>query len=248
MQVIRCFIYSLVLLVSSFALAQEDSIQLPKIEYDRTQNLQPVSFNKEQIKDYKNDSNFDYSDVKAKDSWWLKFKRWIGNLWNKFWRWLLGDFEANSFLAFLIKNLPYVILFLIICFIVYLFIKINPAGQKIIGKDSPKVFLSAEEKIIYAEDIDKLIQKALENKQYRLAVRYSYLLILRKLKDRKIIDYQFQKTNHDYFTEIESKTLNQSFQKITKVYDFVWYGDFPITYDEYKLAEKEFANFQNQLK
>jgi len=235
------------LLSVSLVTAQKDTLVPQVFEYDQTQNLQPVSFNKEDLQDFKNDSDFDYSEINENEGWWYRVKRWAFNAWDNFWYWLVGDYKANALLAFIIKNIPYVILFLIICFAVYLFIKINPGSKKLKKQDKGKVFLSEEEKIIYTEDIEQLIQKALQNKQYRLAVRYSYLLILKSLKDKELIDYQFQKTNHDYLAEISSAQLNLHFQKVTKVYDFVWYGDFPISEREYKIAEKEFTAFQNQL-
>lgn len=233
--------------MANVTLAQEDSLVPQHFEYDKTQNLSPVSFDEAQLKDYKNDSDFDYSEVSGEKSWWSKFKRWIGNIWDDFWHWLLGDYKAKGILAFLIENLKYIILFIIICFTVYLFIKLNPAGEYHNDKETGKVFLSEDEKIIYTEDINQLIKEALENKQYRLAIRYSYLLVLRELKNKELIDYQFQKTNHDYLAEIESEQLNLQFKKITKWYDFVWYGDFAISESEYKIAEKEFKAFKNQI-
>ncbi|SHI56207.1 protein of unknown function [Mesonia phycicola] len=235
------------LLSVSIVTAQKDTLVPQDFEYDHTQNLQPVSFNKNDIEDFKSDTDFNYSEINENEGWWYRFKRWGYNIWDSFWKWLWGDYKANTLLAFFIKNLPYLILFLVICFTVYLFIKINPGGKTLKKQDAGKVFLSEEEKIIYTEDIQQLVQTALQNKQYRLAVRYSYLLVLKNLKDKEIIDYQFQKTNHDYLAEISSAQLNQHFQKVTKVYDFVWYGDFPISESEYKIAEKEFTAFQNQL-
>ncbi|HIB37548.1 DUF4129 domain-containing protein [Mesonia sp.] len=247
MKLFQFSIFIVLSLFTSLVFAQEDTLVQPDFEYDKTQNLQPVSFNEAKIEDYKNDSDFDYSEIKKEQSAWAKFKRWVSNLWDEFWHWLLGDYKASSFWAVFIEILPYLILFIIICFVVYLFIKLNPAGNYNATKETGEVFLSEEEKIIYNEDINQLIAEALENKQYRLAIRYSYLLVLRELKNKEIINYQFQKTNHDYLAEIESEQLNLQFKKITKWYDFVWYGDFSISEKEYEHAAKDFTAIKNQL-
>ncbi|WP_304037886.1 DUF4129 domain-containing protein [Mesonia mobilis] len=240
-------IFSILLFTANLSIAQEDTLVSQNFEYDKTQNLTPVSFDEVQLEDYKNDSDFDYTEVSAEKSWWYQFKRWIANIWSDFWHWLLGDYKADGLVAFLIESLPYIILFLIICFAVYLFIKLNPAGEYLGDKETGEVFLSEEEKIIYTEDINQLITDALENQQYRLAIRYSYLLVLRELKNKEFIDYQFQKTNHDYLAEIESEQLKLQFKKITKWYDFVWYGDFTISEEEYQHASKDFAAIKTQL-
>ncbi|MBW2960519.1 DUF4129 domain-containing protein [Mesonia aestuariivivens] len=233
--------------ISRLSFAQEDTLVKQNFEYDQTQNLTPVSFSKTQLEDYKKNSDFDYSEISSQVSWWTQFKRWLANIWSEFWQWLLGDFKAQGLLAFLIENLPYIILFVVLCFVVYLFIKLNPAGTYKNNPKSGEVFLSEEEKIIYTEDINQLIEEALQNQQYRLAIRYSYLLVLRELKNKEIIDYQFQKTNHDYLAEIESKSLHLQFEKITKWYDFVWYGDFTISKNDYNIAAKDFSAIKNQL-
>ncbi|HBY68162.1 MAG TPA: DUF4129 domain-containing protein, partial [Flavobacteriaceae bacterium] len=85
------------------------------------------------------------------------------------------------------------------------------------------------EEIIRSKNIRELIEKALQNKEYRLAVRYYYLLILKKLTDAELIDYEFDKTNTDYIAEITSDTVILPFKKATNLYDYIWYGNFTVT-------------------
>jgi hypothetical protein len=116
------------------------------------------------------------------------------------------------------------------------------------AKRNAYVSLSEEEHIIKNEDIQALIQNALADKNYRLAVRYSYLYSLQLLSKKELIDWQLQKTNHDYLTEIKKPDLQNSFSKITRIYDYIWYGDFTIDELKYKKAETVFLHLEKMLK
>lgn len=230
------------------AFAQNDSLRVEEeIKYDQGP-VSPMEFDDEQIAEFQKDEAFDYVQEEVQENWWTRFKNWIGNIWNQFWNWLLGSYEADGILAFLIRILPYLVLAAVLGFVVWLFIKLDPAGSMLKEPQKPSVLLSEDEKIIQREDISELIQNALKTKNYRLAVRYYYLLILRKLRENELIEYQFQKTNEEYLTEIKPAVLNEQFKNITRIYDFIWYGDFPVTETEFKKAEIAFQRIQTTLK
>ena len=77
-------IFSILLFTANLSIAQEDTLVSQNFEYDKTQNLTPVSFDEVQLEDYKNDSDFDYTEVSAEKSWLYQFKRWIANIWSDF--------------------------------------------------------------------------------------------------------------------------------------------------------------------
>lgn len=230
-----CFLFS------GIGHAQTDSIsRAEKIEYDR-ETRSPISFDREQIESYKKDAAFDYVEKIQKENWWGRFKDWAGRVWNQFWDWLLGSYTPSGIIAFILKILPYVILAAILGFILWLFIKLNPAASALKEQRQPGIHFSEDEKILQREDISSLIQQALQQQNYRLAVRYHYLLVLKKMRDRGLIEYQFQKTNEEYLSEIEPLSLKNQFKNITHLYDFIWYGDFPVTESDFKKAETEFT-------
>lgn len=233
----------------SVAFAQDTLAAKPEkeIRYDQTENLNPPIFNKEKIEEFKNDKAFDYSEQLAEENWWSQFKNWAWNLWLKFWDWLVGDYEAGGFISFLIHVLPYFILFAIIAFVIWLFYKLNPGASFFKSKEKPGVFFSEEEEIIKSKNIKGLIEKALANKDYRLAVRYYYLLILKKLTDAELINYEFDKTNSEYFAEITSEKINLGFQKVTTLYDYIWYGNFTVTETDYLKAQHAFTALETQI-
>lgn len=229
--------------------AQVDSVQEPKqIHYDDRADLQPVSFDKDQLNNYKNDSDFDYAQKINTKNWWERFVDWISYIWNSFWEWLFGDIQGGSVLAFIVEALKYIIIAAILALIVWLFIRLNPGNAFLKTKTPPEVLLSDEERIIHEKDIPALIEEALQEQNFRLAVRYHYLLILKRLKDEDLIDYRFEKTNEEYHAEISDAAIGKQFGAITRLYDFIWYGDFPVDKAQYDVVESEFKQMQSQLK
>ncbi len=218
-----------------------------KIQYDETENLNPPIFSKETIENYKKEKAFDYSEKPVTENWWTQFKNWLWELWLKFWHWLVGDFEAGGFISFLVHVLPYLIIFAILVFVIWLFYKLNPGATFFKSKEKPAVFFSEEEEIIKSKNIKKLIEKALAKKDFRLAVRYYYLLVLKKLTDAELIHYEFDKTNSDYFSEITSEKINTGFRKVTVLYDYIWYGSFAVTEEDFLKAQKTFTLLENQI-
>lgn len=245
--------FFLFLLVVAFGhastLLQDTIAPQPKkeIQYDKTEDLNPPVFNKQIIDKYKSEKAFDYSEKPVQENWWMQFKNWVWELWLKFWHWLVGDFEAGGFISFLVHMLPYLILFAILIFGVWLFYKLNPGATFFKSKEKPGVFFSEEEEIIKSKNIKKLIEKALEQKDYRLAVRYYYLFILKKLTDAELIKYEFDKTNSEYFAEITSEKINSGFRKVTTLYDYIWYGSFAVTEEDFLKAQKTFNILENQI-
>ena len=92
-----------------------------------------------------------------------------------------------------------------------------------------------------------LINKALEKNNYRLAIRYHYLQVLKHLSKKGQIEWDTEKTNYDYYREIKDEKTREEFQYISYIYDYCWYGEFEISNEDYnkgalafnKLLEKK---------
>ncbi len=235
------------------------SFGFPEAVQDTTENEQseiqapaeaspsPLQFDREKIASYKKQPEFDYTEEVAQESWWTKFKRYVQLQWQRFLNWLFGDHEPGGLVLFLLEILPYLILAGILIFAVWLFIKLNPGGSYLSNPKAGSVFLNEEEEIVQSRDIRKLIDEAVAADNFRLAVRYQYLLILQQLSQTGYIDYQFPKTDEEYLDEIEKKPLKIQFKKITRIYDFIWYGSFEVTSENYPKAKNEFEKMQQLI-
>ncbi|NND63654.1 MAG: DUF4129 domain-containing protein [Flavobacteriaceae bacterium] len=97
-------------------------------------------------------------------------------------------------------------------------------------------------------DLEKLIRDALKQKNYRLAIRYMYLKALKELSSKNLISWHYDKTNADYQREIENIELRSKFQKVSYLYDYVWYGEFEIDAEGFASAQRNFDLFTQNLK
>jgi hypothetical protein len=234
-----------------FGQAQEvDSLdeEGPEVKYDTSARLDPLPINQNQLEKYAGDPHFVYTEKDPQDSWWFRFRAWLSGLWSQFWTWLFGDYNSNAFLVFLFKSLPYIILGCILLFVIWLFYKINPGSKLLLSKETPDVFYTDDEEIIKTKDIRELIDRALSNKDYRLAVRYYFLLILQNLNEAEIIDYAFDKTNSDYIREIKSDTILMPFKKVSMLYEYTWYGNFTVTEQDYTKASNQLGKLHSKIK
>lgn len=235
--------------LSGPSVVAQDSVKnkIEEIKYPTEPAPDPVDFNEEKIESLKDSPEFNY-ERDTEISWWTKFKRYVSLKWNNFLHWLFGDYETGGLLAYFLSLLPYLLLLAIIILAAWLFSKINP--QNIVQKKtkSPGVILDEEERIVKTENIDILIKKAEEEKQFRLAVRYNFLLILRKFDEKGEIDYQSSKTDEDYLAEIKQEKFLDQFRRLIRIYEFVWYGKNEPTSAEYQKISIRFEKMSELIK
>ncbi len=151
-------------------------------------------------------------------------------------------------LAKLLENMIYIIF---IGIAVYILIRV------LVGKEAVSFFrkkntlvapLNIAEEHIEKINLDELIANALAEKNYRLAIRYMYLKTLQDLSLKKIIDYHFEKTNTDYYREIADITLKQNFNRVSYLYDYIWYGKFELDKNGYINAKASFDVLNAKMK
>lgn len=225
-------------------IAQQDSTM---VTYD-TAPLQVKQIDTEDLQKYQEDEAFNYEIIKSEPTWWDNFKTWLGNHLLRIFEGLFGVEKAIGFLSVFLRIVPYLLLGLLIYLLIKFFLNVNASSLHQAQKNKNLVALSEEENIIKNENIQELISKAFANKNYRLAIRFYYLYILKLMSQKELITWELQKTNDDYLQEIKETTLKKPFTKITNLYDYIWYGDFPIDEDGYNTAEKAFLQLQQMVK
>ncbi len=212
-----------------------------------------VEISKKEIEEYKKDPAFDYT-VKPKDlSWFDKAVLWVQKAVYKFLfkilEWLMGGEKAYYVIGKMIQLLPYIsILFFLYILFKYL---LGVDLLKWRGKKEYKtgqVYTTEEERIIKEEDLDSLIKEAVQKEDYRLAVRYYYLLLLKRLSEQNFIQWKPEKTNHQYIKELGENSLRELFSNLTKVYDYIWYGKHKPQGKDFRLLEQEFNKFLQGVK
>lgn len=100
---------------------------------------------------------------------------------------------------------------------------------------------------IHSIDIDEIIQTAVRKKNYRKATRYAYLKLLKALDSNELIEWQADKTNHDYFREMRNSRFSPEFNKLTRTYEYVWYGEFDLNSEQFDYTYGVFKNLYKNL-
>ena len=228
-------------MVPSYAL--QDSLV---VRYDDAPlDVKKISNN--DLQSYRDNPDFNYEEQVKEPSILDEIWAWVQNQIRKFFEWIFGIDAAQGPLAFFLNLLPYLLLFLLLFLLIKFFINANIRNLKNAQINKNAVGLSEEENIIRNENIDDLIQQAVANKNYRLAVRYSYLQILKLLSDNDIIAWELQKTNSDYLDEITKENLKTPFKASTRLYEYVWYGDFLIDEPKYQKAALAFNALRKNI-
>ena len=213
--------------------------QLKKVPADSSQvrlrSISPASLQK-----YRDDSEFNYEKQSARDA----------GLWERFWRWVdhtINKVGSNSFWSVFFK-----ILLWGLCIFAFVYTVLKLTGMTGISvftgnKKADGLDYVVTEDNIYAINFTESIAKAKEQKNYRLAIRLLYLQTLRKLADRELIQWKLNKTNDIYAQELAGGNHYADFTRLTRTYDYAWYGNFPVEEDQFAGVQQYFTNFQQQL-
>ena len=100
---------------------------------------------------------------------------------------------------------------------------------------------------IFEMDFSREINRAIAAGNYRLAIRLSYLQVLRELAQRELIQYSHEKTNSDYLQQLSGTRIYKDFFRITRHFEYTWYGGFFLNREVYAQMEQDFINFKKQL-
>jgi hypothetical protein len=101
---------------------------------------------------------------------------------------------------------------------------------------------------IFAIHYPKEIDRAVQQGDYRLAVRLLYLQLLRELADREIIRYKPDHTNFDYLLQLQSTGLYRDFFRLTRNYEYSWYGQFDLDREKFGKIKNDFEQFDRKFK
>ncbi len=198
------------------------------------------SFDEANLEEYRQSDDFDYESIEQEPTWLELFWNWLKDIIKDILSFLFDDIApALSFLSFVLRLLPWIILIIILVLIIQNWVGIRSRSS---GKESDpsSINYSDDEELIKRTNLRALLKKALEDNDFRLAVRFSYLIILKRLSDKKMIEWQQEKTNEDYIRELKDKKIQTDFEESTYWYDFVWYGNFDINQTEFDKANTLF--------
>ena len=167
---------------------------------------------------------------------------------SRFFFWLLQQL-AGFFRSKAYENVwQYVILAAVAALAVYLLMKAEvlgflfPKKAAVSGMDYENLSENIQE-----INFDTAIEEASTARNFRLAVRLLYLQTLKQLTNAGHIDYKPDKTNRQYVQELAGSALQSDFEKLTRQFEFVWYGDFPVEETQFQQIMRQFKQFSQAV-
>lgn len=226
----RCLMIGLFLL--SFQAIAQDNWDNGKIKHREFDNAK--------IEDYKKDKRFQYQEIRrpTQPSFMYRLSEWI-------WRNIVAPLSNPK--KHPVRGTIYYII--IAGILIYAILKLINADISLFGskKAQSQVTFSEVEENIHEMDFNQLIEEAKSKQNYRRAVRLLYLQILKKLSDKALINWQIDKTNHEYERELLGTSLYNGFQDVTLRFEYFCYGDFQIDRTSFDRTEPLFQEFSSKL-
>lgn len=114
---------------------------------------------------------------------------------------------------------------------------------KVLNRDEEEMPLED----IFSLDYEQSIAKAVSKGDYRMAIRLNYLSTLKELSTRRLINYTDEKTNSSYLSELAGTKYYRPFFRLTRGFEYSWYGQLPIAPDIFSRVQEEFNDFKKGL-
>ena len=196
---------------------------------------------KPNFKDNYSGTAFNY-DIKKESGFLARLREW----WRNFLEWFKTDSGDSSVVIDEIVNI--ILVFIGIIALGFLIYYLNKKGfiRLFAKKEQNVINEQFIEENIDQIDFNHLTQKAKENKNWRKAVRYYYLWMLKNWSQNNFIAYEPNKTTKSYINEIENQKNKMAFQYVSYIYENIWYGFHDIAESDFKKIETQFIQLINK--
>ncbi len=221
---------------------EDDSVEATSnnnLIYD-TSSTESRNFDTQKINEFHNDKDFYYSGITVP-----KFDLWefLDRLFDRYVIIPLTELVGNSGAS----PILIVLILLISGFLIFLLIKkrLNTGLANSLSKSL--VVRKNSFNDIHTLNFDKAIATALESGNYSEAVRLNFLKVLKILFESGILNYKPGSTNTDYLREIRNSHLHEAFSRLSYIFNFVSYGKFQISENDYSIISEKFSDFSNRV-
>lgn len=186
-------------------------------------------FDKQQIREFKHSRQFNYDEapIYGDNILQLALRKILEQL---------TDFMGNKTNR---DILLYSILGILVVFVVLQLLKIHPVALFMRNKPVNQFAYSRAEEGKDLEAIEQARQQALTEQNYRMALRHAFILALLNLEIQGFLQFEPQKTIPEYLNELKNSPKKQLLQELAAHFEYVWYGNFPISEQKYQQIEEQ---------
>lgn len=121
-------------------------------------------------------------------------------------------------------------------------IMVQPVNRKIKNSEAAVTFENLEENI-HESDLERFLRLALAEENYAQAIRVYYLMTIKKLSEKGLIQWSKEKTNRAYLQEMRAHGLYPAFRDNTRIFERVWYGNLKLDKTAYTQLAPSFESF-----
>lgn len=228
----KCLIFILFLFYGDYTIAQK------RVQTD-TSKIVVRSFDDNLLQKLKQDRDFQYDRLVEP----------VKSIWERFWDWVWGQI-AQIMRTKQGRTTVWSVLFVLgAAAIVFFIVKVMGMNKEgLFGRSSGSALpYTATGEDINNISFDEAIRAAIDNRNFRLAIRLLYLQSLKQLSDKGYIEWQINKTNIDYISEVSGKPWQSLFKKLTYNFEYTWYGEMNVADEDFKNLHLHFQQFNNQL-
>lgn len=204
---------------------------------DDTVEVRQTRFDTAAINMLRSDPDYDYDrTLNVQTLWWDRLMKWIGHWLNK----LFGT-KAGGWVF---SHLHWAILIFAVAFLIFSLRKRLFHG--VFAQEAGKARQVREiDEDIALLDLDDLLAKAERKGDWRSALRYQYLKVLRRLMEDGSIDFQPKSTDRDYLRQLKDPAQRAVFSDLSFLFKWAWYGDAPVDEARYRRLAPEFTAFHS---
>lgn len=250
----RCVYIILVLLIGALQVTAAKKpvkkvIKRPAVSVSDTSNVNVRHFDNAALEKYKARPEFQYQETNESPSVWTRFWRWLRH-WLQLRRPKVNGKPSITLLYVILIILEYAVIAAAISLIVFVILKMAGVDLSFLFRRSAKaIAVPYTESLenIHEINFDNAIEEAINNHNYRLAVRLLYLKCLKQLSDASLIKWQPEKTNNSYVNELTNVEQKAIFNSLTRRFEFIWYGEFAIDVQTYNRINLQFQEFKGKI-
>ena len=126
----------------------------------------------------------------------------------------------------------------VIAFLVGLFLKYQKS-KFVFEKAQSKMEMEEElDEHTHDSDLQLVLNEAIRQEDYRMAIRVVFLLTIQGLGHRELIKLEKGRTAKEYINELSDDRIQKALSDLNYLYNYSWYGGFTVAKVDYIHSEK----------
>lgn len=166
------------------------------------------------------------------------------SIWELFRKWL--STQTSVLISHIPEQVFYALSLAIMIFLVLILLKADLRGL-FHGAKQLDTIAFQEEDLLSTDELSQRIEDAISKREYRHAVRYLFLRVLKELAAHDLIVWRIDKTNRDYVHELRRSELKAPLSNLVRLFEYVWYGNFELSENSFAQAKRAFDDFTLKL-